>query len=99
MLVLVLDFFTTVFGLVPPIAWNAIKTIGSDNTTGTKDIRVKEDDNIFETFCCCYFLIFDTGKTTTTTTTQMQNDQARMTGNMRTNNNTTTTNMTIFEKI
>jgi hypothetical protein len=53
--VLVLDFIITVFGLVPPIAWNAIKTIGSDNTTGTKDMRVKEGDNIFEIFCCANF--------------------------------------------
>jgi hypothetical protein len=35
------------FGFVPTIAWNATKTIGAENTTGIKDMRVKEGDNIF----------------------------------------------------
>jgi 5-enolpyruvylshikimate-3-phosphate synthase len=35
------------FGLVPTIAWNATTTIGAENTTGIKDMRVKEGDNIF----------------------------------------------------
>jgi hypothetical protein len=33
--------------LVLTVAWNATKTIGADNTTGIKDTRVKEGDNIF----------------------------------------------------
>jgi hypothetical protein len=37
------------FGLVPTITWNATKTktIGTDNTTGKKDMRGKEGHNIF----------------------------------------------------
>lgn len=44
------DFFWTfhyTLGLVPAVAWNATKTIGEDNTTGIKDMRVKEGDDIF----------------------------------------------------
>jgi 5-enolpyruvylshikimate-3-phosphate synthase len=42
-----LDFSAPAFGLVPTIAWNATTTIGAENTTGIKDMRVKEGDNIF----------------------------------------------------
>jgi hypothetical protein len=52
------------FGFVPTIAWNATTTIGAENMTGIKDMRVKEGTTFFEAFYCCYFLIFDTGKTT-----------------------------------
>jgi hypothetical protein len=33
--------------LVLTVAWNATKTIGAGNTSGIKDTRVKEGDNIF----------------------------------------------------
>jgi hypothetical protein len=42
--------FHCTLGLVITVAWNAwnaTKTIGEDNTTGIKDMRVKEGDNIF----------------------------------------------------